>query len=126
MGPSPPGGPGWRPRERRRRTGRAAPRWRPPRPRAARYRGPGRRRSRRRRSRCREPGGRSPDTTDLLVQAVQAAAHHDRVRAGWLVVAAADADVLEAEPAVQVLGPRVVRALLQEDLGAVVALSLLE
>src|SRR6201999_4629445 len=57
----------------------------------------------------------------FLVQAVQAAAHHDRVRAGRLVVAAADADVLEAEPAVEVLGARVVRPHLQEHLGAVPA-----
>ena len=54
--PSPRGAPGWRPRARRRRTGRAPRRcWRPRRP-AACGRGRCRHRSRRTRSRCRGPG----------------------------------------------------------------------
>ena len=56
--PSPRGGRGWRPRARRRRSGRAPRRcWRPRRP-AGCARGRCRRRSRRRRSRCRGPGAR--------------------------------------------------------------------
>ena len=56
--PSPRGAPGWRPRARRRRTGRARRRCSRPRRPAGCGRGRCRRRSRRRRSRCRGPAAR--------------------------------------------------------------------
>ena len=67
--PSPRGAPGWRPRARRRRTGRARRRWTRRRRPAASARARSRCRSRRTRSRCPAPRARQPSRTAPLERA---------------------------------------------------------
>ena len=74
--PSPRGAPGWRPRARRRRSGRAPRRCSPPCRRAGCGRGRCRRRSRRRRSRCRGRGARQSLRVAVSARAAPGSQRH--------------------------------------------------
>src|SRR5262249_7897630 len=129
--PSPPGGHGWPPPAPRRRTVRAPSRWTRSRRPAACGHAPARRRFRRRRARCPAPAAGSCGTAEPPPAAaadrpdwLDLAAHHQRVRARRLVVAAPQADAGESVTPVEALGAIVVHPDLEEHLRAAAAAGL--